>query len=160
MASTSEAERRDQLLACAEAVAKLATHHGIEPVRSHLVRHDREIRRVLDTIVRRWTKLTPPRFISAGAGEARGAPLHLEHVVPCRVLVDRMIMNPSECRALLETSVVIAWVTPAEHKLLGGIYPRHVDLYGRMLKAQVSQLPRLGEERYRATGIALNPCSR
>jgi hypothetical protein len=99
MASTSKAERRDQLLACAEAVAKLATHRGIEPVRAHLVRHDREYRRVLDTIVRRWTKLTPTHFISTGAANPRGALLHREHVVPCRVLVDRMIMDPSECGA-------------------------------------------------------------
>jgi len=31
-------------------------------------------------------------------------------------------MNPSDCRALLETGVVIASVTPEEHRRLGGIY--------------------------------------
>ena len=66
-------------------------------------------------------------------------------------------MDPSECRALLETAVVIARVTPEEHRLIGGLYPRHEDVHRRMLKAHVSQLPELGMERYRATEIALRP---
>ena len=159
MASTPEAERRAQLIACAEAVAKLAKHRKIEPVHVNLVRDDVEFRPVLDTIVRRWTRLTPTRFISAAAANARGAKLHREHVVPVRVLVDRMIMNPSECRVLLETAVIIASVTPTEHRRLGGIYTHHEDLYRRMLKAQVSRLPRRGMERYSATGIELQPTS-
>lgn len=40
MASTSEAERRAQLIACAEAVAKLAKHREIEAVHVRLVRAD------------------------------------------------------------------------------------------------------------------------
>ena len=159
MASILEAERRAQLIACAEAVAKLAKHRKIEPVHVSLVRDDLEIRPVLDTIVRRWTRLTPTRFISTAAAKTRGAKPHREHVVPVRVLVDRMIMNPSECRALLETAVIIASVTPAEHRRLGGIYTHHADLYRRMLKAHVSRLPRRGMERYSATGIALQPTS-
>jgi hypothetical protein len=74
MASTLEAERRDQLLECAEAVAKLAKHREIEPIRAHLVRHDLEYRRVLEAIVRRWTKLTPIRYDQPWRGErARSA---------------------------------------------------------------------------------------
>jgi hypothetical protein len=159
MASTPVAERRAQLLACAEAVAKLATHREIEPVHVRFVRDDLEIRRVLDTVVRRWTLLTPTRFVSTAAANTHGAKLHREHVVPCRVLVDRMIMNPSDCRALLETGVVIASVTPEEHRRLGGIYTHHEDLYRRMLRAHVSRLPRRGMERYSATGIELQPTS-
>jgi len=55
MASTLKDERRDQLVACAEAVAKLAKYRKIEAVKARLVRRDLQIRRVLDTIVRRWT---------------------------------------------------------------------------------------------------------
>ena len=66
-------------------------------------------------------------------------------------------MNPSECRELLEKAVIIASVTPEEHGRLGGIWTHHQDLYRRMLKAQVSRLPRRGMERYSATGIALHP---
>lgn len=158
MASTHEAERRAQLIACAEAVARLAKHRGIEPLPATLVRADLEIRSVLDTIVRRWTRLTPTHYTSA-ASKRLGAKLHREHVVPVRVLVDRMIMNPSECRALLEKSVIIASVTQEEHLRLGGIWTHHEDLYRRMLKAHVSRLPRRGMERYIATGIALQPRS-
>jgi hypothetical protein len=159
MASGLEPERRAQLVACAEAVAKLASTRTIEAVHVGRVRDDLEVRPVLDTIVRRWTRLTPTRFISTAAANSRGANLHREHVVPCRVLVDRMIMNPSECRALLETAVIIASVTPTEHRRLGGIYTHHEDLYRRMLKAHVSRLPRRGMERYSATGISLQSTS-
>ena len=62
-----ERERRDQLVACAETVAKLAKHREIEAANAPLVRYDLEVRRVLDTIVRRWTLLTPTRLTSTGA---------------------------------------------------------------------------------------------
>jgi hypothetical protein len=141
-------------------VAKLAKHRNVEPVLALLVKHDRDIRPVLDTIVRRWTLLTrPKRVISTAAANTRGAKRHREHVVPCRVLVARMIMNPSECRELLETAVIIADVTPAEHVQLGGIYTHHQNLYGRMLKAPVSQLPSLGWERYTAKKIEVKQTS-
>ena len=151
-------ERRAQLIACAEAVARLARHREIEAVHVTFVKHDLEIRPVLDTIVRRWTRLTPTHYISTAA-KKRGATLHREHVVPVRVLVDRMIMNPSECRALLEKGLIIASVTQEEHLRLGGIWTHHKDLYGRMLKAHVSRLSQRGMERYSATGIALQRTS-
>jgi len=154
------AERRDQLVACAEAVAKLAKHRKIEALPARLIRHDREIRRVLDTIVRRWTLLTPPRFISTGAANTPGAKQHLEHVIPSKVLVDRMIMNPSECRVLLDTAVIIASVTPEEHQKLGGIYVNFEELYRQMLTADVSQLPGLGNQRYLMKKIKLRPTSK
>jgi hypothetical protein len=159
MATTLEAERRVQLLACAEAVAELAEHRQMEPVRPRLVKHDLEIRRVLETVVRRWTKLTPTRFVSSGALNSGEVPLHREHVVPCRLLVERMMMDPAECRALLETAVVIARVTAAEHRQIGGLYPRHENLHRRMLEAPVSLLPELGMERYSATKITLREIS-
>jgi len=153
------AERRDQLVACAEAVAKLAKHREIKAVHARDVRHDLEIRRVLDTIVRRWTLPIPTSFISTGSARTSGAERHREHVVPSRVLVDRMIMNPSECRALLDTAVIIASVTPAEHQSLGGIFTHHEELYNRMLAADVSQLPSLGQERYLNSKVKIQPTS-
>jgi hypothetical protein len=158
MASTPEAERRAQLIACAEDVARIAKHREIEPVHVSFVKHDLEIRPVLETIIRRWSLLTPPHYISTGA-KRRGAKLHREHVVPVRVLVDRMIMDPSECRVLLEKAVIIASVTPAEHRKLGGIWTHHAELYGRMHRAHVSRLRMRGLERYSASGIALHPLS-
>ena len=57
--SAVQAERRVQLIALAEAVAELAENRNIKANRVHAVRDDLEIRPVLDTIVRRWTRLVP-----------------------------------------------------------------------------------------------------
>lgn len=138
-------------------MAELAEHREIQPLRVHDVEHDLEIHAVLGTIVRRWT--TPASYISTAAVNMPRKELHLEHVVPIRVLADRMIMNPTECQELLETAVVIARITPAEHRELGGIFMKHAELYRRMLKAPVSELPDLGWERYRGTSITLQPTS-
>jgi len=70
-----------------------------------------------------------------------------------------MIMNPSECGALLAKAVIIASVTPTEHRRLGHLYIDHEDLYRRMLKGHVSRLHRRGIERYSATGVELQPTS-
>jgi len=156
MSRISETQRRKQLIACAEAVARLADHREIVPTLAALVEHDLEIRPVLETVVRRWSRLTPLQYTTVGA--TRGLhrkKVHVDHVVPCRVLVDRMIINPRECRALLETAVLLARVTAAEHQRLGGIYTHHERLYGRMLRAPVERLAALGRERYRASGIVL-----
>ena len=72
------------------------------------------------------------------------------------VLVDRMIINPKECRDLLESCVVLARVTKAEHTRLGGIFTHHERIYGRMLGAPVENLQRLGRQRYWAFGIGLS----
>jgi hypothetical protein len=64
-------------------------------------------------------------------------------------------MDPTESRALLQRVVIIASVTRAEQRRLGGICTHHEDLYRRMLKAHVSRLPRRGMERYSATGRRL-----
>jgi hypothetical protein len=53
----------------------------------------------------------------------------IEHVVPCRVLIDRMIMHPRRIRPLLEHTVFLARVTREEHARLGGIYTHHRKLY-------------------------------
>jgi len=159
MASTPKEElqekRQAQLLACAKAAAKLAKHRDIKPILAGHVIHDLEIRRVLDTVVRRWTLMVETSFVSAAAANPRGGKPHREHIVPIRVLVDRMIMRPSQCRALLETAVIIANVTPREHRKLGGIFTHFKKLYRRMLKAPVSEPPRLGRKRYTAKRIRL-----
>jgi hypothetical protein len=149
-------QRQAQLIACAQAVAKLATHRELQPLRVHDIEHDLEIHAVLGAIVRRWK--TPATYISTAALTIPRDELHLEHVVPIRVLADRMIMNPSECQELLEKAVVIARITPAEHRKMGGMF-KVPGLYGRMYKASVSELPELGRERYRAEGIAVQPTS-
>jgi hypothetical protein len=139
-------------------VAGLAEHpEEIQPLRVHDVEHDLEIQAVLGAIVRRWK--IPARYISTAALHGpRKDVVHLEHVVPIRVLANRMIKNRTECEELLKTAVVIALITPAEHRKLGGMF-KVPGLYGRMLEAPVSELPDLGMERYRAEGIELHPMS-
>ena len=69
-----------------------------------------------------------------------------------------MMVNPSGCRALLETAVVIASVTQA-HRLLGGSYTHHEDLYRRMLKGACLAAAQARDGAVHATGIALQPTS-
>lgn len=150
------AERRAQLLACAKAVAEIATHRAIVPRLAVAVKEDVEVRPVLETVVRRWTRLVKPTFISEGV-RSSGEKGHGEHVVPCRVLVDRMIMEPGQCAELLNDAVVIALVTKAEHQRLGGIYTHHPELYAEMLTVPVADLAGLGSQRYQRAGISLHP---
>jgi hypothetical protein len=117
------------------------------------VEADHEIRRVLETIVRRWTKRVEATYESAAGRTAK--PADLDHVVPCRAIVDRMIMNPDECEALLQQAVVLARITKDEHRKLGGIYMHHEKVYARMLTAPVEKLHKIGLERYANTGIEL-----
>ena len=145
---------KDQLIACARAVASLAEHREIRPMLVHYA-EDREIRAVLDGVVRRWTKFVPTTYTTEAALTAPRNETALEHVVPCRVLIDRMIMNPRQTRRLLEEGVVLARVTREEHGRLGGIYVHHRKLYWWMLKSPIEKLAAQGRHRYRKAGIKL-----
>ncbi|HEY6696582.1 MAG TPA: hypothetical protein VIZ67_00020 [Acidimicrobiales bacterium] len=149
--------RRDQLIACAEAVASLATDRQIGPQVTVLVTSDVEARAVLDAVVCRWSKLERPKYTTAAAVTAASGQTTVDHVVPCRVLVDRMIMDPDECADLLRRAIVLARIRKDEHRRLGGIYTHHKDLYERMLGAAVGRLPSLGRERDRRCDVELAP---
>jgi hypothetical protein len=139
-------ERRAQLVDCAEAVARLATDRQIVAKYAGLVASDVEVRAVLDTVIRRWSKLERPRYTTTDA--AASGQTVVDHVVPCRVLVDRMIMKPADCANLLRRAIQLARITKEEHRSLGGIYTHYEDLYDRMLHAPVGRLASLGRERY------------
>lgn len=147
-------ERRVQLILCAEAVAAVAEFRSIAPRMTAAVKEDVEVRPLLETVVRRWSRLVKPTFVSAG-GAGTIVKTDLEHIVPCRVLVDRMIMDPASCGELLRESVVLAMVTKDEHRALGGIFTHHVRLYEKMLLAPIAELPTLGLDRYSGSGIIL-----
>jgi hypothetical protein len=140
---------RKQLLAYAKAVAQLAEHREIKAthVRSGV---DLEIRAVLATVIRRWSMMVPVTHITDEAAALPGRERHREHVVPVRVLVDRMIMNRSERESLLSEAIVIAHVSRGEHRDLGFLVD-HKAIYEVMLDAAVSDLPDLGLERYLST---------
>jgi hypothetical protein len=136
--------RRTQLLACADALANLAEHRSIEPMRPGLVEHDLEIRQALDRVVRRWSKLVSIAYVSGSMTSAvRRTGTVSEHVVPCRVLVDRMIMRPQDAPALLESALVLARISKSEHSLLGSFH-KDPKLYARMLISPIEKLPSLG----------------
>lgn len=154
---TSKDDRHSQLLSSAHAVAALATNRNITPVHVSKVEADHEIRRVLETIVRRWSIGIKPTYASELTRTARRGEFDRDHIVPCRVLVDRMIMAPDRCEEILQHGIELARVTKAEHQALGGIYTHHSGLYERMLKASPEELVPLGLERYRSQHIALHP---
>lgn len=151
----SEDLRRRQLLASGIAIARLAQYRSIKAIPATAVVDDVEVRHLLGTVIRRWTKLETVGYATPAALELRrrGGRPQLEHVVPVRVLQDRMIMRPNQIRGLLATAVVLAYVTPEDHKALGGIYLNHRELYEAMLDCPVADLPHLGWQRYRRSKI-------
>jgi hypothetical protein len=143
-------ERQAQIIDCARAVSGLAKHRDIQALRVHDLEHDLEIRAILGAIIRRWK--APASYISA---EARGLPrgaLEYEHVVPIRLLVDRMIKEPADCEKLLTQVLTTAWVTPPEHQDMRGMF-KVPGLYDRMFQAPLVELPELGLDRYRHSGV-------
>ena len=147
-------EQMDELARCAEAVAMLAEHRDIEPVHVSKVKHDRQIRKVLDSIVRLYTRLMWTSYFSEAACED-DARVHRDHIVPVRVLVDRMIMNPFETSDILG-AIVLAEITPEEHKRLGGIWKDHEDVYTVMLRCPPDELADLGLKRYDRSGVEVH----
>lgn len=146
-------DRREQLIQCAEAVASLAKNRKIVAQHVSKVENDHEIRKVLDAIVDLWSKHVAPTYFTDASLPGKEAKRQGDHLVPCRVLVDRMIMEPSECRQLLETAVVLVEVSGDEHRKLGGIYKHHPEVYAEMLTADIPELPGLGWQRYQRVGI-------
>lgn len=61
---------KDQLLRSAKVVAALATHRKITPMHVRYVEDDREIRAVLDRIVRRWSNLVPVAYTTDATAAA------------------------------------------------------------------------------------------
>lgn len=144
----------DELVRCAESVAWLAEHREITPVHVSKVKHDRQIRKVLDSIVSIYTRLMWSSFYS-DASCVEGARVHRDHIVPVRVLVDRLIMNPREANEILG-AVVLADITAEEHKRLGGIWKDHEDIYAVMLTCPPDDLFDLGMKRYARSGVYLH----
>ena len=144
---------REELAECAEAVAWLATHRTITPVHVSKVKTDRQIRKVLSNIVRLRSKTAPVLYFSSES-RAGNEKIDKDHIVPVRALVDRMIMNPDDCKTILD-SIVLAEITKSEHKRLGGLWSDHKDAYARMLTSPVDHLVTIGLERYANVGLVL-----
>ena len=139
---------------CGAAVALLAENRAITPVHVSKVTSDRQIRKVLSSILRIYSDLMWSSYGSEGSSDTEDR-LHREHIVPVRVLVDRLIMNPEEAEEIFG-SVVLADVTPEEHKRLGHIWKDHEDLYTEMLSCAPEYLLGLGLRRYQRGGVQLH----
>lgn len=135
--------RRDRLAGHAVGIARLADGDV----------DDNDIRAILQTIVRRWPGTKPARYRSKAA--ERGGPVDLDHVVPVRVLVDRMIRRPEEAPELLATCVLLTRLTPEEHKQLGTMLQTHRALYERMQDCPIRELVTLGWQRYMRRGVSV-----
>jgi hypothetical protein len=138
--------------ALAHVVAELATQREIRPTIRPAA--DRNLRKALDYIIRCWHATA--EYTTADAALAERS--HREHVVPVCVLVERIIMQPADAERLLNECVVIAHVTPQEHKRLAGFYrrdPEYQGPYPEMLTAPIEQLVELGQQRYIRRGLAL-----
>ena len=143
-----------ELQRCGTAVALLAVNRDITPVHVSKVTSDRQVRKVLSSIIRIYSDSMWSSYGSEGSASADGR-LHREHIVPVRVLVDRLIMNPGESDEIFG-SVVLADVTPEEHKRLGHIWKDHEDLYAEMLACEPSELLALGLRRYDRGGVRVD----
>ena len=126
--------RRSEVVALAQAVAALATHREIVPLSRPTA--DWNVRNTLGYIVRLWR--VPLTYTTAAAVIAERR--ECEHVVPVRVLVDRIIMEPADTERLLNECVITAHVTGAEHRQLGKLYRDHRDLYEAMLAAPIEEI--------------------
>jgi hypothetical protein len=148
-------ERRTQIVEIATAVASLAKVREIKAKHVSDVKDDLENRPVLETLIRRWTQIHRHdiRFVSDGVQADSSTTPDIEHMVPVRVIVDRMIMAPTECRTLLNEAIVLAHVTKAEHQQLGGIFDPHAAIYQAMLDSPIPGLEALARKRYEDSGV-------
>lgn len=115
----------------------------------------------LDALVR---YATPPGVQRAGDYRTPGvgaldatpdarAEIHHEHVIPVRVLVDRMLAGDSPEEVL--RVAMVAHVLREEHFRIGSLTGSHRRLYDEMLTAPLEDLPRMARRRYRASGLSL-----
>jgi hypothetical protein len=112
---------------------------------------DNDVRAILAAVVRRWSTTVSVDFMSEEVWG--GERSHLEHVVPVRVIVDRMIARPRAVERILRTAVVVAKVTPAQHSSIGTMLGTHAALYEHMKKCRLDELPAQGWHRYRRRGV-------
>ena len=68
--------------------------------------------------------------------------VHQEHVVPVRVLIDRMLAGDDPAEVL--DVAVVAHVLASEHATNGPLVTNHAMLYSQMLGAELWALPDLG----------------
>lgn len=89
-----------------------------------------------------------------GTKLGKGA-IHHEHVVPVRLLVDRMLAGDDPGQVI--DAAVVAHVTRVEHQQIGTLVQVHAELYEKMKVAELGSLYRLARRRYTDRGLELAP---
>jgi hypothetical protein len=119
---------------------------------------DNDARELLRTIVRRWSLHLPVLWQTRAARRAvaRGERVDVEHVVPVRVLVDRMIAKPRTTPRLLRSCILLAEVTPQEHQRLGRLVQHHPELYEELKRCRIDTLCELSWQRYIRRRVAVS----
>jgi hypothetical protein len=117
---------------------------------------DKDVRMILAAIVRSWTTTVEVVYWS-DAARKKGAHVHVEHVVPVRLLVDRMIQYPRTSKTLLRQCVVVAKITPAEHRKIGSLVGANAHLYEIMKTktCRIDEIVGYGWKRYTENGIVV-----
>lgn len=113
---------------------------------------DQDVRSVLAALIRRYSRDVPTTYWSAESQRSR-ARREREHVVPVRVLVDRMIAKPRTAATLLRTCVVIAEVTPNQRRKIGTLSRDHAALYTSMKGCVRDDLVPYAWQRYKRRGV-------
>ena len=79
--------------------------------------------------------------------------IHHEHVVPVRLMVDRMLAG-DDLTAVLSAAVV-AHVLRSEHQQIGPLVTVHAHLYAEMRDSDFDDLYALALRRYTDSGLEL-----
>ena len=140
------AERRARLADLADEIAPMAGKSL----------DDNDVRMILAAIVRRWTTTVEVVYWS-DAARKKGSQVHVEHVVPVRLLVDRMIQYPRTSKTLLRKCVVVAKVTAAEHRKIGSLVGANAQLYETMKTktCRIDEIVGVAWKRYTDHGIVV-----
>lgn len=101
----------------------------------------------------------PGDLRTPGVAELDGATtdtdaIHHEHVVPVRLLVDRMIAGDDPTAVL--AAAVVAHVLRSEHRQIGPLATVHANLYAEMKAAKLGDLPALALRRYTDRDLELS----
>jgi hypothetical protein len=117
---------------------------------------DNDVRIILAVIVRRWTTTVEVVYLS-DAARKKGARVHIEHVVPVRLLVDRMIQYPRTSKSLLRACVVVAKNTPEEHARTGSLVGANASLYEKMRTkgCLIDEIVEVAWKRYSDHGVVV-----
>ncbi len=79
--------------------------------------------------------------------------IHHEHVVPVRLMVDRMLAGDDPTAVL--SAAVVAHVLRSEHQQIGPLVTVHAQLYAEMKVADLGDLYALALRRYTDSGLGL-----